>query len=145
MRSLARFAPFRLAAVGRFDCNHLRFGPRGDRTCSGHDTGRGGGAVASSVRESGSKVKVRGVNDVLKPDKVVHSERSSWLSLRAHRKARGCDIPSLLCLPSVAGARVCGLLQGERELEQNAWFVFTCVVVHEHAFEPDGRVESYGC
>ena len=103
------------------------------------------GAVASSVRESGSKVKVRGVNDVLKPDKVVHPERSSWLSLRAHRKARGYEIPSLLCLPSVAGARVCGLLQGERELEQNAWFVFTCVVVHEHAFEPDGRVESYGC
>lgn len=85
------------------------------------------------------------MNDVLKPDKVVHPERSSWLGSRAQRKARGCEIPSLLCWPSEAGSRVCGLLQGKRELKQNAWFVLACVVVHEQAFEPDGRVERYGC
>ena len=29
LRSFARFAPFRVTTVGRFDCSHVRFGSRG--------------------------------------------------------------------------------------------------------------------
>ena len=82
---------FRVATVGRFDCSHICFGLRGDRACSCHAAGRGGGC--SSVFSSGEKlaVPVLGVKYVpTHVSTVIHVVVSTMCRLMCQRSS-GCS------------------------------------------------------